>query len=698
MTINLDTTRIIINRYKPNDVFESLSNGQISISDDKEKMPIIDYNSIPKKYQEIFDKNQKIVNDFILNYGPYYEDFRKKNMNTSGIVENYGIDKKRYFLLIREYFQSGFSDSALFSKRTPGLSGKRANSNYSKKPGRKPKYNNNEVFLTTEIIDQFQEGLNELLEKKRFTSITNAYDNIIRKYYTRQILQNGTLILEEEDRNHIPTYKQFYTFVKNHTTQKQFDLIKTSAQEVRNDKRLLLSDTMNGVFGPGDLAEIDACEVDLSLIDLYDVENVVSRPILYLMIDVATRVILAVSVAFENNSILGVTNLFLNLSDSKVEYCKKFGIDIDPNLWPSNIIPRRIRFDRGAECTSNQLEKIMNQLNIQRDLVSAGTGSLKGNVEQTFHQIHLAQNHLLENKGLIQKRFDSNHHEKAVLTIEEYTRIVINFVLTHNQTAIMSYKSSKDMIINNIPPVPIKLWDYLALKSGLPRQISETNIDQFRFSLLQEYDAKISREGIHFIGGHLYYNENDEKLKQLMYDAGDSKKPFKVRYDPRNVNQLYYLQDNQLMVAPINTRKQVNEGFLNLTYIEMKNLDLKNKKIFNSVKYDNEKIRRAREDANKAIINSAENYGENKNTNASSIREHRYLAQQNQRFDNSIATRMDTQNYIEPISVEPVKEVAYKDHKSELEEKVKYYRTHSSELTDEEKQDWLRLAEELVNE
>lgn len=70
------------------------------------------------------------------------------------------------------------------------------------------------------------------------------------------------------------------------------------------------------------MVEIDACEADVSLVSELDPDQAIGRPIVYFMIDVYSRIILAVSVAFDNNSILGITNLFLNLADDKQEYCK----------------------------------------------------------------------------------------------------------------------------------------------------------------------------------------------------------------------------------------------------------------------------------------------------------------------------------------------------------------------------------------
>ena len=691
VTVDLDTTKLYFNRYNPNYLISLIRSEDASIETDTEDR-IINLDNVPKKYQEIYKKNREIVNDFALTYGPYYENFKKKENKSNDDAKKYSLGLKYYLKIIREYYQSGCSEISLLSKRTPGIYENKSR-NYHKKVGRPSIYNQRNCILTTQVKMQFEEALNELLSGGRWNSISNAYDHIIQKYYTKTIIEAGVLSLVEEDDENIPTYKQFYNYVKSNTNKQQFDLIKTSVQEVRNDKRLLLSDSQYGVYGPGDLVEIDACEVDLSLVDIYNPDNTVARPILYCMIDVATKMILAISVAFENNSILGVTNLFLNLSDNKVEYCRRFGIELEPDLWKSNIIPRRIRFDRGAECTSNQLERILNKLKIERELVTGGTGSLKGNIEQSFHQIHMAQNHLLEDKGLIEKRYDSKHHKEALLTIEEYTKIAINFVLSHNQMVIKNYKCSKDMIVNGIPAIPVKLWDYLSSKTGLPRQITTANVNQFRYDLMQEYEAKVSREGISFIGGHLYINEDDEDLLMLMYEAGDTKKDFPIRYDPRNMNFIYYLSNNKLMVAKLNMKKTVNEGFENLTFVEMRNLDLKNKQILNHALIDTAKIRRARDSANQVIIdNAVENRIINK-SNDKNIRENREIAKQDYRYDNNIASRLGIGSNLYKQDDHTVEE-----KQNVISEKFEAYKKIGYDnLTNEQQKEYEEILENIIN-
>lgn len=156
-------------------------------------------------------------------------------------------------------------------------------------------------------------------------------------HFTKTELCNGvpTLVLLSEAER--PTMRQFYYYANKQLTEQEKDVIKTSMQEQRNNKRLITSDSMFEVFGPGDMVEIDACEADVSLVSTFDPNKTIGRPIVYFMIDVFTRMILAVSVTFDNNSVLGITNLFLNLADDKLEYCKNMEWALITQLCGSRI-------------------------------------------------------------------------------------------------------------------------------------------------------------------------------------------------------------------------------------------------------------------------------------------------------------------------------------------------------------------------
>ena len=190
------------------------------------------------------------------------------------------------------------------------------------------------------------------------------------------------------------------------------------------------------------------------------------------------------------------------------------------------------------------------------------------------------------------------------------------------------------------------------------------------------YTAKINNEGIHFIGEHIYDNFEDKDLQTLKYENGDQKVNFEVRYDPRNVNYLFYIKENKLCTARINTDKQVNGGFINLTFDEMKKLDAKRNQILAVNRQTHEEVRRNRNSANRAVVNGAVQRSTGNYANTKDMRENRELEKQSVRYSNSIASRLlpencidiatcDISDYIEETSKEKaLSDTAVKEEKS----------------------------------
>lgn len=340
--------------------------------------------------------------------------------------------------------------------------------------------------------------------------------------------------------------------------------IKTSKAEYRNNTRLLLNSSIYNVQGPGDMLEMDALEMDVEIVSETNRSKIIGRPILYALIDVYSRAIVAISVSFENNSILGMTNCLINLGESKEEFCKRLGItDIDPSKWPSNFIPNRIRVDRGSDFISKEAERIFKELNITREIVTGATGSMKGIIEQLWHQIHSAQNSSLRNAGLITKRYDSNHKKKACLTIREITQMVIIHVLAYNELELKNFKPTKQMVKEKIQFTPVSLWNYGIKEYGTPRPI--LNKAQYAYTLMKKPVAKISRKGVCIDG--LYYANDDKYLLESMIGTGNKSLSFDCRYDERNITNLYYInpETKKLMSASLIKDIRGQSDFINST-------------------------------------------------------------------------------------------------------------------------------------
>ena len=515
-----------------------------------------------------YKKRQELLLFVMQNYGPMYESLCNKTPKPElyAVAQSLDILPNTMWRTIRKFLQSGFDMLATMDGRAKRR-GKRAAYTHTKKAGRPPHNSLGKGLpLTGEVKLYFEEAISDYLSG-RTMSKKDAYAKMIQRHYTYEEETSEGIRVRILPENQRPTLVQFENYSRAKISAEQLDEAKTSAREQRNNKRLLLSDNLQGVMGPGDLWEVDECEIDLSLVSIENPSVTVGRPVVYIMIDVYTRMIISYSVAFDNNSVQGISNCFLNLLTDKKELCARFGINIGADEWPSKILPLRLRSDYGAEYLSRAMDTVCCKLGISKELASPATGSLKGQVEQVFHQIHAAQNSLLEGKGLIEKRHDSNHHKEATLNINEFEAILLTYIVGHNRKYMESYPLTKDMRQRDVMPRPIDLWKYGVSLNGNPRPI--TNEVAFRSLLLLPVKASIGRTGITF-KGLFYINLQDKALLREMYLASSrgKQKLENAFIDPRDISRLYYIREGQLLTASLNYKKTGMEDYEGMSLSE----------------------------------------------------------------------------------------------------------------------------------
>lgn len=640
-----DTTKLDIIQISKRDLVDLYTDGDFYI--EKDSGIIFDINELPIKVQETFMKKKKVMNEVCKLYSPSFIGLTNKKTKSEikEILNNNNMSIDSFWRTIKKYLQSGFKDYSLIDKRYLGYN-KGKSYNLSTKPGAKPKYFESIGVVKTEEIEQYYEEALKDYKSGRQKTIRSAYDRMNLRHFSKVEIINGVETLSLLPESERPTLRQFRYYVNTHITKEEIDKIKTSAQEQRNNKRLITSDVLKDVYGPGDMVEIDAVEADVSLVSELDHSKTIGRPVNYFMVDVFTRCIVAVSVAFDNNSMLGLTNLFLNLADDKKQYAERFGISFEnTDVWPSNFIPRRLRVDRGSDFKSKEFNRICVTLGIEKHIVPGGSGSLKGVVEQSFHQMHSQQNVHLENYGLIEKRHDSNHHKEATLTIYEYTQMIINFVLFHNQQYNKDYRLTKEMIQNGIEPIPAKLWKYGINKYGHPRPIPV--LEQYLYDLMTPVKAKISRRGISY--KQLWYlPKNDPTIIKEMFSAGTKKITFEVRIDKRDVGAVYYKRDGELIYAPLNPQITGNEDYKGMTLKEYEDFRKAKGKMDAYGRTYNEQLSGNLYAVNEHIVSSAkkDSYSNDKNIRESREKQKQFTSKENN-IKQRIAYANDNSNVVE---------------------------------------------------
>ncbi|HCL01188.1 MAG TPA: hypothetical protein DHW61_02040 [Lachnoclostridium phytofermentans] len=560
LLICMDISKLKISRHDLKDIIVALESELFMLQEDTNADLILDDNE-----DMVFNKRLTIINAIMnrINNDLLSLIDGRQGILIKEISSEYNVSVVFIYKYLRVFLQGGMNYQVLYNKYS-NCGGKGKEKKYTtKKAGRIS--SNSLVPLDDEVLHNFEKMLKYYVKKKCKVAKKDLYEKMIMDFYTQEIQLFDEIEYILKPISQIPSKRQFYYWLNKKITIADRYKIEFGSSVAKNDIRPLTSDTLYRNYGAGYCFEMDEMETDFYLVSSFNRSYRIGRAILYVIIDTYSKEIVGISVGLNNNSWNGANLALLNMIEDKVEYCKKYGVTIQEDEWPvSKLIPQSIRVDNGSEYICNSFYQFIGEQGINIQHVTAGCGSLKPNVEQSFNQFNKLLNGKIE--GQIYKEHNSRHIEKATLNIYEFTQIVIYFVLNYNSRYMKSYPRDKDLISNNIKSIPNEIWNYSIYKHGCIRSVY--SVPNFKFSLLKEGKARITRNGIEF--KRLIYLPDDTEWinKELVSVAMLGARKLSIRYDDRNTNNIYFNDGEKIVIATLNVNKSINKPYLDLNWVD----------------------------------------------------------------------------------------------------------------------------------
>lgn len=419
------------------------------------------------------------------------------------------------------------------------------------------------------VIVQFETMLKKYMQSKKKISYRMLYMDFCQKYYSTKKVVNGEYQYDLYAAVNRPSQRQLCYFIRTHASDAEIYEAHHGEKEARNNIRALSSDTIADLTHKtiGSRYEMDEMETDFYLVSRYDSSQIIGRAILYVLVDVYSKMITGIHVGLDNNSWDGAKMALLNMAEDKVEVCRRAGIDIEEEDWPvSEVLPYEIETDNGSEYMSIPFEKYAAENGIRLAFVPSRMGSLKPNVEQKFHQFNTFVKGRLP--GEIKKdQYGAPHIKGARLTIEDFYKIVLEFVLTYNKTPMENYQADKEIFVAGISMSPNNIWNFKCNRTTALKKIHDMN--EYKFSLLGEGNASITREGILF--KKIIYTCDDQQWLsgEMSCVSLSGRKKLKIRYDRRNMDFIYFILDGKIVRGYMNQRKIINEKYVGCSLKEV---------------------------------------------------------------------------------------------------------------------------------
>lgn len=282
---------------------------------------------VPAKHLEIRDRAWECICRLIKQEPDIYLGARRKRLIVNDAAAS-KVPLDKIYKYLRKYWKRGMVKNALLPDYGRcGAPGKERAIKEGGKRGRKPKVVMVDSALAGVNVDEDMKRIFDMAIKRYFNTteecpLRRAYRQMIENHFNLGYReQDGISIPIMPPAHAMPTFGQFAYWYN-----KQKNLIHSivarkghRAYELRH--RPVLGNSTQMAFGPGSIFQIDATVADIYLVCAHDRARIIGRPVVYLCIDVFSRLCVGLYVGLEGPSWLVGMMALANSSTDKVSFC-----------------------------------------------------------------------------------------------------------------------------------------------------------------------------------------------------------------------------------------------------------------------------------------------------------------------------------------------------------------------------------------
>ena len=355
-------------------------------------------------------------------------------------------------------------------------------------------------------------------------------------------------------------------------------------------------------FGPGSLFQIDATIGDVYLVSSLNRSVIIGRPVIYVVIDTFSRLVIGFYVGLEGPSWVGAMLALEHAFNDKEDFLAQYNLLELRSSYVGSLLPQALLADRG-ELLSNQAVGLIQELDVSVANTAPYRPEWKPIVERRFKLID--DEVIVWLPGAVRKlpkdRNKKGNPDDAKLDIHEFRMILAHMFSYYNSShELEKYPLSGEMLEQQVKPIPMQLWRWgIQHRSG---KLHHQPRDMVRARLLPQAEASVTRDGIMF--QTLAYTSPRERRERWTSRARiDGTFRAKIAYDKRTTDWIYLMQDGVFEVA---TLRHNYEGYKGRDWYEVEDYT-ENKKLDKEESLPEERAARSELRRNiAAIVSEAE--------------------------------------------------------------------------------------------
>lgn len=276
----------------------------------------------------------------------------------------------------------------------------------------------------------------------------------------------------------------------------QLELLKaaTGEKRIQLSHRPAIGSARDRIPYPGHTYIVDATVGDIYLVSAFDRRRLIGRPVIYLVVDAFSSLIVGLHVALEGPNLAQARVALYRAISDKTPWLTWLGLSNLTHLLPQGCIPTFWLADRG-ELHSKGSYAVQTELRTNLSIAAAYRAEWKALVERVFGILNCTI-HWMPGAvaARIRERGTRDYRLDAVMTLKEFTRWLVRRVAILNLTRDMSEHLSAPFITHDVIPNPIGFWNYGIINKHGSAVFLEHQSATFK-TLLQK-EAILTRHGV----------------------------------------------------------------------------------------------------------------------------------------------------------------------------------------------------------
>jgi putative transposase len=506
---------------------------------------------IPEEWKQIRDRKYKLIAPLVQD-----QEFLLRLVSTGKSselrkrAEETACQLSTLYRTLHTYWRYGQTKNALIPLYANSGAPGKPKPDTGKQRGRPPKqpvfdFQTRENISISEIDKkQIRAAINEYYINQKAETISSVYKKFLFKYHLEEIEQ-----AEHEKRAPVvPSITQFRYWFKILRNIVKDEKRRDGEVAWEKNKRGLLGSVSENVSAPGDRYEIDATVGDIYLVSPYNRTRVLGRPVIYVIVDEASRAVVGFFVDIAYASWDSAKQALLNSFLPKTAFCERFGVSITEDDWPCHHLPRALLADRG-EMIGLAPEQHLSPMGLKLEFAAATRADWKSVVERRFGIVNKEALHELQGttKGKPRGRMDPDPKKKAIHTIREVTAILIKDFIEFNKTRHIDDLRTPGLISLDLAPTPLNFWNYHV--SRHLDSLSTVDEMQARAELLPAIKVQVTGRGI--TDGQTFYTcPQAEKEEWFSRARMQGEWSLDARVDDENTSIIYVRKDIRSPLVP----------------------------------------------------------------------------------------------------------------------------------------------------